>query len=148
MTAPPFDRFHRFEELTELLRGWAADYTDLVELSSLGRSHEDRPIWLVTVTDVRTGPASEKPALWVDGNVHSAEVASSMAALHLIHRLLSGFGVDPRITHALDTRVFYVVPRLSPDGAEWYSLRRHGVCGRRPVPIRRRGAGRAGAGGR
>ncbi len=120
MPAPRFDRFPRFEELTELLQGWAADYTGLVELSSVGRSHEDRPIWLVTVTNMRTGPAAEKPALWVDGNVHSVEVASSMAALHLIHRLLSGFGVDARITHALDTRVFYVVPRLSPDGAEWY----------------------------
>ena len=40
------------------------------------------------------------------------------AALDLIHRLLSGHGSDDLVTRALDTRTFYVVPRLNPDGAE------------------------------
>ena len=118
------------------MQGWAAEYPELVDLSSVGRSHEDRAIWLVTVTNVRTGPASEKPAIWVDGNVHSTEVASSVAALHLIYTLLSGFGADPRITHALDTRAFYVMPRLSPDGVEWYldTPRRRVRSSTRPYP--------------
>ena len=40
------------------------------------------------------------------------------AALHLIDKLLRGHGSDPKVTRCLDTRVFYVVPRLNPDGAE------------------------------
>ena len=30
----------------------------------------------------------------------------------------NSYGSDPRVTTALDTRAFYVVPRLNPDGAE------------------------------
>ena len=40
------------------------------------------------------------------------------AALHLIDKLLRGYGSDPKVTRCLDTRAFYVVPRLNPDGAE------------------------------
>jgi hypothetical protein len=39
--------------------------------------------------------------------------------LYLIHKLLSGYDSDARLRYLLDSRVFYVVPRLNPDGAEW-----------------------------
>lgn len=40
MTKPSFDSFPRFGELTELLEGWAAAHGDLMEQSSIGRSHQ------------------------------------------------------------------------------------------------------------
>ncbi|MCA9971128.1 MAG: hypothetical protein KC425_12975 [Anaerolineales bacterium] len=120
MTEPMrFDRYYRYDELTAHLQAWAAQYPALCRLDSLGQSYEGRDIWIVTVTNFDTGPDNEKPAMWVDGNIHATEVSGSTAALHLLHRLLTAYGADPRITHALDTRAFYVVPRLNPDGAEW-----------------------------
>lgn len=116
--APPFDRFVKFGELTELLERIVVDHPKLVELTSIGKSYEDRDIWLVTVTNSATGPHDEKPAFWVDANIHATELTGSLAALHLIHYLVTGYGADERITRALDTRCFYVVPRLNPDGAE------------------------------
>src|SRR5438874_1190099 len=117
-TQVPFDRFVKHPELTELLRQLAAEHPRLVELSSIGTSHEGREIWLVTVTNQATGPHHEKPAFWVDADIHATELTGSVAALHLVHRLVSGYGTDDRVTRALDTRCFYVVPRLNPDGAE------------------------------
>lgn len=35
-----------------------------------------------------------------------------------MHRLLTGYGTDERVTRLLDTRAVYVVPRLNPDGHE------------------------------
>ncbi|HZJ51905.1 MAG TPA: M14 family metallopeptidase [Actinomycetota bacterium] len=69
-------------------------------------------------TNFDVGGDGEKPALWLDANIHADEVTGCTAALHLIHHLLSGHGRDPRITAVLDTRAFYIVPRLNPDGAE------------------------------
>jgi Predicted carboxypeptidase len=40
------------------------------------------------------------------------------AALHLINKLLTEHGQNDLVTRALDTRTFYVIPRLNPDGAE------------------------------
>jgi len=115
---PPFDRFVKFPELTELLEGFANDFPRLLELSSIGKSHEGRDIWLCTVTNVETGPASEKPAIWIDANIHATEHTGTVAALYLLNKLVSTYGTDERVTRALDTRAFYIVPRLGPDGAE------------------------------
>ena len=114
-----FDRFYRFDELTELLRGWADEYPSLFELESIGKSYEGRDIWLATVTNTATGPHNEKPGFWVEANIHASEATGGAAALHLLYSLLTGYGSDPRTTRAVDTRTFYVVPRLNPDGAEW-----------------------------
>jgi len=114
----PLDRFLRYEELTALLRAWADEHPRLLELASIGSSHEGRDIWIATVTNADTGPAAEKPAFLVEANIHAMEVTGSAAALHLIDRLLRGHGTDDRITRALDSRAFYVIPRLNPDGAE------------------------------
>ncbi len=118
---PPiaFDRFHRYAELTELVQALAREHPDLVTLESIGRSHEGRDIWVLTLTNAATGPAAEKPAFWVDGNIHATEVAASAANLYFLKTLVDGYGKDADITRALDTRAFYVCPRINPDGAEW-----------------------------
>jgi zinc carboxypeptidase len=117
LTAPPYDHWPRHDELTALIEGWAAARPDLLTLTSIGNSHEGRTIWLCEVTNSATGPAAEKPAVWIDANIHATEVTGCAAALHLVHHLLAGHG-DERVSRALDTRAFYVVPRLNPDGAE------------------------------
>lgn len=55
----------------------------------------------------------------MDGNIHATETSASTASLYLINKLLSEYGSNERVTYALDSRAFYVVPRLNPDGAEW-----------------------------
>jgi murein tripeptide amidase MpaA len=116
--AVAYDRFYRYDELTELLRSWAEAAPGLMRLESIGKSYEGRDIWLATLTAFETGPDLEKPAVLVEANIHAIEVTGCTAALHLLHKLLVGYGVDERVTRALDTRAFYVLPRLNPDGAE------------------------------
>jgi murein tripeptide amidase MpaA len=114
-----FDTYYRYEDLTRILQGYAQEYPRLVQLESIGRSYEGHDIWLVTVTNSETGPARDKPALWVDGNIHATEVAAASACLYLIQRLVTGYQADADVTRCLDTRAFYVCPRVNPDGAEW-----------------------------
>ncbi len=113
-----FDRHPRFEELTGWLHEYAEAFPDLFRLESVGTSREGRAIWLATVTNHTIGDHSTKPALWLDGNIHATETTASVALVHLIDHLCTRFGDDERITRALDTRTFYVMPRVNPDGAE------------------------------
>jgi len=113
-----YDRFLAYDELTDLVRSWADETPRLCTVESIGSSFEGRDIWLVTLTNTETGDHLDKPGFLVEANIHSMEWTGSTAALHLIHRLLTGHGSDERVTRALDTRVFYVIPRLNPDGAE------------------------------
>ena len=115
---PRFDQFYRHPELSRLLYDYAAAVPALVELRSIGKSHEGRDIWLVVLTNQATGADTDKPAFWTDGNIHAAELTASTACLYYLHQLVSGYGSDAQITRLLDTRTVYICPRLNPDGAE------------------------------
>ena len=114
-----FNKFYRYNELTRLLKEYAKEYPDLLRLESIGKSREGRDVWLVTATNFKSGEDSEKPALWVDANLHASEVTGSAAALYLINFLVICYETDENVKRALDTRAFYIAPRVNPDGAEW-----------------------------
>ena len=114
----PFDHILKYDELTTLLRAWESSRPELVTLESIGTTPEKRSIWFLTITNEKTGPAGEKPALLVDGNMHATEWAGGVAALHFVRRLLTGYGSDERVTRLLDTRTIYVLPRMTPDGVD------------------------------
>ena len=114
-----FDRYYRYDDLTRILNEFVSEFPHLVALESIGKTHEGRDIWLVTITNSATGAHDDKPAIWVDANIHASEVSGSSAALHLIHTLTTKYGNDDRVTFVVDTRTYYIVPRISADGAEW-----------------------------
>ena len=118
MTDLTFDHLYPYAELTDALHGLAAQHPDILDLTNIGQSHEGRDIWLATITNRATGPHDEKPALFVEANIHATEITASTAALHLVHHLVTRHGTDGAVTRAVDTRCFYVVPRLNPDGVE------------------------------
>ena len=118
MPSAVYDRYPRYDELTGWLDEFASEHPDLVEKTTIGTSYEGRDIWLLTVTNRALGDPAEKPAIWIDGNIHASEVTASVALVHLVDHLTSGYGSDPLVTRALDSRTFYVVPRINPDGAE------------------------------
>jgi murein tripeptide amidase MpaA len=115
---PRFDQFYRHAELTRLLQDYASAMPRLVELRCIGKSHEGRDIWLLAITNTQTGADTDKPAFWVDGNIHAAELTACTACLYWLHQLVQGYDSDASVRQLLDTRVVYMVPRLNPDGAE------------------------------
>ena len=115
LPTPSFDTFLRHEALTALLQAYAAARPWLVELRSLGRSHEGRDIWLVVLTRRGGPPDTDKPALWVDGNIHAAELMGSTAVLYWLHALLSAEPDDAAVQRLLDTRTVYLCPRVNPE---------------------------------
>jgi murein tripeptide amidase MpaA len=134
---PRFDQFYRHAELTRLLQDYAAAAPMLVSLRSIGKSHEGRDIWLLALTNQASGADTDKPAFWVDGNIHAAELTACTACLYWLHELVSTYGSDERVRQLLDTRVVYMVPRLNPDGAELAlaDRPRHIRSGTRPYPF-------------
>ena len=134
-----FDRYHTFSELTEALQRLAGDYPGLVQLEDVGKSLEGRSIWAVTLTNRATGRPEHKPGMYVDGNTHGGEVTGAETCLHLVIYLATRYGKDPLVTKALDTRTYYVIPRVNPDGAEIYLT---GKYPKNPRPVDNDGDGR------
>jgi len=120
-------KYYTYEGLTAVLKQLAAAYPKLAKLESIGQSHEGRELWLMTLTNFESGSASDKPAYWIDGNIHAAEVTGSAVSLFTIHYLLTNYAKAAdalsetnlaMVKRLLDTRTFYIMPRHTPDGAE------------------------------
>ena len=114
-----FDRFLRYDEMAAWLRALAAQHPTLLTVESYGQSHMGRDLLVATITDTRTGEHHTKPAHWIDANIHAVEVTGGVAALYIIHHLVTKFVAgDATVVEALRTRTFYIAPRVNPDGVE------------------------------
>ncbi|MFO7697203.1 MAG: M14 family metallopeptidase [Anaerolineae bacterium] len=113
-----FNTYYTYAQLTERLAWLAEQHPGIVQVTALGKSFEGRDIPLVVLTNRETGPDTEKPAFWLDANIHATELTASMAALYFVKKLAEAYGTDPKVTRVLDETAIYVVPRLNPDGAE------------------------------
>lgn len=120
MEKPDFSKYPDYGQLQELLAGMAAAKPGLARMYSIGKTYEQRDIWLLEITNSETGPACSKPAMYIDGNIHAGEVTGSVVCLYTIWYLLSRFGTDSFVTDLLNKKAFYIVPRISADGAEVY----------------------------
>lgn len=115
-----YDHYYKYDELEKNLKYFSDKYPKLCDLESICVTEENRNVYAMTITNKKTGAALDKPAFHIDGNTHAGEVTGSMAAMHAIDVLLTGYGEDKVITKILDRMTIYVVPRISPDGAETY----------------------------
>jgi hypothetical protein len=123
--APPgvaltFDHYHGYKETKALLDRLAAAYPALARVHSIGRDFKGYETWAIEITNQKTGPASEKPAFYADGNIDADEPSSTEVALYVAHRLLTQYGTDPALTKLVDTTAFYVVPTCNPYMSDLY----------------------------
>lgn len=115
-----YDHYYKYDEIKSNLEYFAEKYPELVKLEVNCVTLEGKNQYVVTLTNTKTGNALEKPGWYLDGNIHAGEVTSSMCAMHTIDYLVSNYGEDKTVTNLLDSTTIYVIPRVTPDGAETY----------------------------
>ena len=111
-------------EITAQLEAWVAAFPTLCRMRSIAKTPEGRDVWLLTVG---RDPDRIRPAAWVDGNMHAAELAGSSCALaiaedvlrlHLEPEAITTPELPAPVADRVRDILFYVVARVSPDGAE------------------------------
>ncbi|MDZ7372398.1 MAG: M14 family metallopeptidase [candidate division KSB1 bacterium] len=115
-----FDRFYDYPELVEAFRTLERNYPKLLRLRTIGKSVQGRDLLLATIVNPDTGPERQKPAMYIEANVHGNEVQGAEVCLYTAWYLLEHYGKIPKVTELVDTRVFYIVPTVNPDGRAWW----------------------------
>lgn len=95
-------------------------YPDLMRATEIGRTYQDRPLFMYTLTGPEQGEPSSKPGFLVVAQQHAREPIACQTALYFITSLLEEYGKDETVTNLLDTRVAYIAPQANPDGNDLF----------------------------
>lgn len=110
-----WNRYHTNLALEEIMKNMVKQHPNLVKLESIGKSYQGNDIWVLTITDFKAGKAEEKPAMWIDGNIHSNEIQGTEFALYTAWYLTEMYGDLEFITQLLKDKTFYIAPTINPD---------------------------------
>ncbi len=117
-----WNRFYDYPEVLAISRSLANSYPNLLTLEEIGTSSLGRPLIVLTLNSPKTGPASSKPAMWIDGNIHGNEIQATETVLYSMDYLCRAYGKVPALTQLIDQSVFYFMPSVNPDGrANWFN---------------------------
>ena len=111
-----FDHYYTLDQVYEAVQAINKAYPEMTKLEEVGKSEEGRPIYAVTVNNPKTGPALDKPGIYVDGNIHGNEIQGGEICLYLVDYLLGNYGKNKEVTELLDKKSLYIIPVINVDG--------------------------------
>lgn len=115
-----WNHYNDYAGIADICKKIAAAHPELAKLESIGKSFEGRNIWCLTITDFKKGKADKKPAMYIDGNIHSNEVQGAEFSLYTAWYLTESFSDTKFIQELLADKTFYIVPTINPDGRDNY----------------------------
>src|ERR1043165_1683547 len=116
-----WNRYYDHAGLTAILEKIHRAFPDLTKLYSVGKSFEGRDLWCLEVTDFKVGDATQKPGMYIDGNIHGNEVQAGEVVAYTGWYLCHQYGRLDKVTDLLDHCVFYLIPTINPDGRDrWF----------------------------
>jgi hypothetical protein len=115
-----FKHYHKYTEMVEFFKKWEKQYPNLIDLYVVTQSFGGVDIYQMTVTNKKTGRATDKPAMYIEGNRHAGEVTAGESALWMLNYMLTNYGKDKEVTLLLDNFTYYFRPVNNPDGSLLY----------------------------
>ncbi len=110
-----WNRYYSSEGLWDWMKKIAQAHPHLAKIESIGNSVEGRDILTLTITDFSTGKDTEKPAMWIDGNIHSNEIQGGEFSLYAAWYLTEMHGDNDFVKQLLKDKTFYITPTINPD---------------------------------
>ncbi|GAB4321157.1 MAG: hypothetical protein Kow0059_15720 [Candidatus Sumerlaeia bacterium] len=105
-------------EYEAAMQNWAAAFPDRVLLWSLGKSHENRDVWMMRVS-ARAAQDEDEPEVLLIALQHAREWLSGMTLWGIARWFIEQYGTDARATDILDSTELYFVLVCNPDGYQY-----------------------------
>jgi hypothetical protein len=115
-----WNRYNTYDGIVDLMKKINKAYPKLSRLESIGKSYEGREIYMLTISDFKTGDPDQKPAMYIDGNIHSNEIQGAEFSLYTAWYLTEMFDDLDFINELLKDKTFYIVPTINPDARDNY----------------------------
>lgn len=118
LMAQDFSTYHNYDQMTKELKSLVNANKGIAKIESIGKTIEGRDIWVVTIANQKGVPTQERPGMFIGANFEGDHLIGSQISLSVINYLLKNYNADEAVKKSIDEHVFYVIPRMNPDGAE------------------------------
>jgi len=109
-----FDRKLHYSEIENIL--YNINNSEIANVEIIGKSEDNRNIYGVEI-------GNGKDVIYIDANVHAAEVASTLFLTKYMSELVNGYELgDKAIKSALNSVKLAIIPCMNPDGYEVYNF--------------------------
>ncbi len=115
---PGFELYHDFAEMNAEIAQAVADHPTILQRRVIGTSHQGREIVALRISDNVAAEEGEPEVLFT-ASQHAREVLTVEMALRILRTYTDGYGTDPQVTQAVNSRVIWIVPNVNPDGSEY-----------------------------
>ncbi len=115
-----WNRYYTYEGVVDIMQKIAKAHPNLAKLESIGKSFQGRDLYLLTISDFKNGDPSRKPAMYIDGNIHSNEIQGTEFSLYAAWYLTEMFSELDFIKELLGDKTFYIAPTINPDARNEY----------------------------
>lgn len=115
-----WNRYYDSQQLYEIMKRMERAYPNLVTVSSIGKSVKGKDLWAMTVSNRANGDPDAKPAMYIDGNIHSNEVQGAEVSLYTVWYVTELYDEVEWIRRLLDEKTLYVVPTINPDARDHF----------------------------
>lgn len=112
---PNAGQYHTYVEVDSSLHALAASHTNIAQISSLGKSVENRDLWAIKISDNVAAQEHEARVVFLGGH-HAREWIAVDVPYLLAEYLLSEYGANPQVTALVDNAEIWIVPMVNPDG--------------------------------
>ncbi|KAG7478892.1 carboxypeptidase D [Solea senegalensis] len=111
-------RHHNYADMELFLRKYSSEFPSIAHLYSVGRSVEERELYVMVISDNPTVHEHGEPEFKYVANMHGNEVVGRELMLNLIEYLCSNYGTDPEVTQLVNSTRIHIMPSMNPDGYE------------------------------
>lgn len=115
-----WNRYYDSEQLAEIMQRIEKAYPNLAKVKSIGKSYKGKEMWLITVSNFSKGDPNKKPAMYIDGNIHSNEIQGAEVALYTAWYVTEMYAANDWIHKLLDEKTLYIVPTINPDARDHF----------------------------
>lgn len=116
-------QYHNYEEITKLLRDLTSAYPHLARLHSIGKSVQNRDLWVLEISENVHHRSLGEPMFKYVANMHGDETVGRELMIFLAQYLLKNYDSDARVTRLVNTTDIFLMPSLNPDGYEASQVR-------------------------
>lgn len=107
--------YRSYADITAELQTLAAAHPQLMRVASIGKSVQNRELWMVRITD-NPDIEEDEPEVRYSSTMHGDEPVGTEILFDLMHRLLENHGTDERLTNIVNETDIWILPLMNPDG--------------------------------